>query len=224
MKAGERLALAGDHRPRWRRSLRRLLRLALTVIIVWGIGAVILSVVIVAYGETDRAERADVIIVLGAGIRMDGRPGPGLLRRATHAAILYEQGYADNVICAGGFPTRGVQRSEADACREVLEARGVPRAAIYLEESSRSTEENAVYSKIIMEENGWQRALVVSDPYHLLRANVIFNQAGVTHTSSPAVSPSLGQYAPSVIREVVALHWQVFKTVLNLPYSYVPWL
>jgi len=207
-------------RGRAKKWIRRLL----IVVGIWLGFAFVLSVIIVAYGETDHGQPADVIVVLGAGLRRDGTRGSALTRRATHAVILYEQGYADNIICSGGFPSQFIVRSEADACRELLVERGVPADAITLEEQSRSTEENAVYSKVIMEERGWQTAIVVSDPFHVFRADIIFSQFGITHTSSAGVSPPLAQYVPAVMREVVALHWQLIKTILNLPYTYVPWL
>ena len=204
--------------------IRKWLRRVVIVIGGWLILAFLLSVIVVAYGETERAAAAEVIVVLGAGLRRDGQPGPALIRRATHAALLYEQGYAPRIICSGGFPLRAIQRSEADACRAVLVERGVPAEAVVLEEQSRSTEENAVYTKELMDANGWQTAVVVSDPYHMFRAGIIFSQVGVNHTLSPGVSPPLAAYVPAVVREVVALHWQAFKTILNLPYTYVPWL
>ncbi len=203
---------------------RKWLRRVFILLIVWVVFAFLLSVLVVAYGETERADSADVIVVLGAGLRRDGQPGPALIRRATHAAILYAQGYAPRIICSGGFPLRTIPHSEAEACRDVLVERGVPSAAIVLEEQSRSTEENAVYTKAIMEANGWQTAVVVSDPYHMFRAGIIFAQVGVNHTLSAGVSPPLSAYVPAVAREVVALHWQLLKTILNLPYTYVPWL
>ena len=207
-----------------RRRAKKWIRRLLILFGIWLGIAFVLSVIIVAYGESEGTESADVIIVLGAGLRRDGQPGPAIRRRATHAAILYEQGYANQVICTGGYPMQFITRSEADACREVLMERGVPFEAIVLEEQSRSTEENAVYTKAIMDERGWQTAIVVSDPYHMLRSELIFSQVGMTINTSAGVSPPLGQYVPAVMREVVALHWQLIKTVLNLPYSYVPWL
>ena len=200
------------------------MRALLTVVGVWLIGCAAIALVIVVYGETERAEPADVIVVLGAGLRRNGEPGPALTRRVNHAAAVFEQGYAPAIICTGGYPQRGIQRSEADACRALLLAQGIPESAVFLEEQSRSTEENAVYTQAIMEENGWQSALVVSDGYHLLRAELIFSQVGIAHTTSPTVSPPFFTYVSSVAREVVALHWQAVKTILNLPYTYVPWL
>lgn len=201
----------------------RLTRVLLVLLLVWMLVCAALAAVVYVYSRSDGARDADVIIVLGAGLRRDGRPGPALWRRGERAAELYAEGYADHLICTGGFPLRQT-RSEADACREVLMANGVPEAAIVLEDRSRSTEENAAYSDAIMQANGWQTALVVSDGYHLLRAQWIFAQQGLDVTTSPARDPSFINHVTSIGREVVALHWQVLKTVLNLPVTYVPWL
>lgn len=191
---------------------------------VWLVIAGVLAAAVFVYAQTDRAEPSDVIIVLGAGLRRDGRPGPALIRRSARAAELWGQGYAENVICTGGYPLRST-RSEADACAELLRARGVPESAIVLEDRSRSTEENAFYARQIMDSNGWQTAIIVSDGYHLLRASWIFASTGIQATTSPAATtPPMMSYLYSIAREVVALHWQVFKTILNLPVSYVPWV
>jgi uncharacterized SAM-binding protein YcdF (DUF218 family) len=190
-------------------------------IAVWLLINVVLTVSVYVYGRTDRAETADVIVVLGSGLRRDNRPGPALVRRSTQAAELYAQGFASHVICTGGY-TVGRERSEADGCREVLEANGVPASAISLEARSRSTEENALYTQEIMTANGWETALLVSDGYHLLRAQWIFSDEGIAVSTSPASDPTRFSHVIATLREVVALNWQAFKTVFNLPFTYVP--
>ena len=54
-----------------------------------------------------------------------------------------------HVLCTGA-QADGYPRSEADACREVLMREGVPESAIWLEDESRSTEENAINSTQIL--------------------------------------------------------------------------
>jgi uncharacterized SAM-binding protein YcdF (DUF218 family) len=203
---------------------KRLLRILLIGAGVWLLIACALGLTVIAYAGTDRAETADVIVVLGAGLRRNGEPGPALTRRSVRAAELYAQGYAPAILCSGGYPLRSVPRSEAEGCRDVLIDHGVPPDAIWIEDQSRSTEENAVYTREIMTANGWDSALIVSDGYHLLRAGWIFQQLGIHASSSPASAPPTFNLLTSVAREVVALHWQVVKTILNLPFSYVPWL
>lgn len=205
--------------PRLSRRVRRAL---LLVVGVWFVGCCVLAVVVYGYGLTDRAQPADVIVVLGAGLEADLSPGPALTRRAVRAAELWHAGYAPQLICAGGYAT-WASRSEADGCAEVLRAHGVPAAAIVVEDASRSTEENAYYAHAIMNAHGWQTALVVSDGYHLLRATWIFSAQGITFSTATAAPPPFLALVVAVAREVVAFHWQVFSNLLGLPVTYVPW-
>lgn len=205
------------------RSLRqgRLGRLLLLAIVAWTWVVVVLAVVIDAFGRSDHAQPTDVIIVLGAGLRADNTPGPALTRRSAHAAELWKAGYAPFIICAGGKPGNRT-RSEADACAELLRGQGVPPEAILLEEESRSTEENAFECRRIMDERGWQTAIVISDKYHLFRALRLFHNAGIPVYTSPAgADPPPVEYLVFLAREIAAFHWQLFKEAFNLPVTYV---
>lgn len=191
------------------------------LVVVWFVFAAGLSVAIFANGRADHAEPSDVIVVLGSGLRRDNSPGPSLYRRTVKAADLYRQGIAPNVICTGGF-TEGHTRSEASACAALLMDYGVPEQAILLEERSRSTLENALYTREIMQSNGWQTAVVVSDGYHLLRAGWIFQMTGIDAVMSPAASnPPAFSLVTAIAREVLALHWQALISLFNLPVTYV---
>jgi uncharacterized SAM-binding protein YcdF (DUF218 family) len=206
------------------RISRRVRRIALIAFGIWLVFACVLGIAVFVYGQTDRAQPADVIIVLGAGLNRNLTPGTGLIRRAERGAELWKAGYAPAIICSGGY-ARWSTRSEADACAEVLRENGVPADAIILEEQSRSTEENALYSHEIMNARGWTTALVVSEGYHLLRASWIFSAEGINASFSPATEPTpFFNQIYSIAREIVALHWQVFKTVLGLPVRFVPWV
>jgi len=205
-----------------RKTWIKLMRILLMIGGIWLLVIVGLAGAVLVISQHDQAQTADVIIVLGSGLRRDNSPGPALVRRSRHAAALYAAGYAPVVICTGGR-TAGRTRSEADGCREVLEANGVAPSAIYLDENSRSTEENAYYTRPIMTANGWTTAILVSDGYHLLRAWWLFAQEGLTVYPSPVVG-DLGRLtlARAVVREIAALHWHVFKNALNLPVTYLP--
>jgi uncharacterized SAM-binding protein YcdF (DUF218 family) len=202
--------------------LRIFLRVFAISVIVWFFICCGLVTAVHFVGQMDRAQTADLIIVLGSGLRRDNEPGPSLIRRSQHAADLYRQGIAPFVLCTGGF-TAGRTRSEADGCRQVLEAEGVPPDAIVLEERSRSTQENALYAHEIMQANGWVTATLVSDGYHLLRAGWIFGDQGITTYPSPAPTrPRLSAYGSALLRELLAMHWQLLLNTFNLPFTYSP--
>lgn len=188
----------------------------------WLVGVAVLAIAIHSFGHNQRPQSADVIIVLGAGLRRDGRPGPALTRRTLLAAQLYREGYAPVLLCTGA-QADGYPRSEASACRDVLLAQGIPPQTITLEETSRSTEENALYARQIMDERGWARALIVSDSYHLLRARWLFDRQRIpaSFAAVPAEQIPPPVYTVSLAREIVAFHWLVFKDAFQLPMTYV---
>lgn len=199
-------------------------RLFGVLFLIWALVIVGLVLLIEAKGRTDEAQQADVIIVLGAGLARDGRPGYALTRRSSHAAELWHQGYADTILCTGG-QAPDQPRSEADACRDVLMWRDVPASAIVLEDRSRSTEENAIFSRPIVEANGWEDVILVSDSYHIFRAEILFRTRGIPAMLSPVPREAMrnhDSYTRAVTREIVALHWQVFKDFLGLPITHFP--
>lgn len=177
--------------------------LALMTLMLVG-GAAILALLIVRYGETDRAHPADVIVVLGGG-------DSGTARRAKHGAALYRAGYAPYILCTGGAAIPAGE-TEAERCAQVMAAQGVPAAAVWREEISHSTAENARATAALMAAQGWRDAVLVSDDFHLWRARWLFEQQGVRVYPSPAqrtTGPlSAGKELYAVLRELAAWSWQ----------------
>lgn len=204
----------------WRKRIKRtiLILLAVSILYLCSFASAIHIV-----GLIDHAENADVIIVLGAGLNRSGRPGWALTRRAEFGAELWQEGKAHIVICTGA-QAENYPRSEADACKELLLKNGVSESAIVMEDQSHSTEENALYSHEIMQQHGWETAILVSDSYHMLRAEWIFRQEGISAYTHPVpfnhiVYPL--SYPGSIFREIAAIHWQVFKQVFNIPVTHI---
>jgi uncharacterized SAM-binding protein YcdF (DUF218 family) len=183
---------------------------------------VVLGLYIYQYGQADRAAPADVIIILGAGARTNGAPSAAYSRRIRHGIALYAEGLAPYVLCTGGYTARRPV-SEARACADFARDLGVPESAILLEEISRSTEENAIEARRVMDELGLHTAILVSDNFHLLRAEWIFRDQGIPVALSPAqatVGPLYWRTALSnTAREVAALGWYALKGMLGLPHT-----
>ncbi len=183
-------------------------------------GAVLLAVL---FGDQNNARKSDVIIVLGAGLRRDGRPGDALWRRSLVAADAYHSGLASYIVCTGGT-SETQTRSEASGCRDILLEEGVPDSAIVLEEHSHSTEENAINTKAIMAARGWQDAILITDSFHMLRAGWIFSGVGVIHTRFPVPRSRvrLTWYTYSLVHEIAAIHWYALKGVLGIQVTDFP--
>ncbi|MDD9878411.1 MAG: YdcF family protein [Magnetovibrio sp.] len=144
----------------------------------------------------------DVIIVLGAAQAADGSPGPAIMRRVAHAAKLFHADQAPAVLMSGG-PTRFETPESHDmAFCGVLS--GVPEDAIHQEARSTRTLENAVYSQTIMAAEGWRRALLVTDAFHMPRALATFRAFGMDVDGAPAPISLSARTVLAYGRELVA--------------------
>lgn len=205
----------------WKR-LKPFIRVIAIVIAVWILVSMGLALRAHYFGQQRENQTADVIIVLGSGLRRDGSAGDALYRRTLWAAEAWQANRAPVVLCTGG-QSENQPHSEASVCREILIDRGVPETAIYLEDQSRSTEENAIYSKTILQANGWEQALLITDAFHMLRASWIFEDQAIAHYAYPVPSQRVRWHWYSYLlgREVIALQWQAFKEIFNLPVTHV---
>jgi uncharacterized SAM-binding protein YcdF (DUF218 family) len=137
-----------------------------------------------AYGQRDRAQPAQAIVVLGARVTAGGAPGLSLHARTLHAVKLYRWGLAPKIICTGGLGTYSL--TEAKAAALLAMRHGVPVSDILLEDESASTWENVRNTARICRAHGWHRLIVVSDPYHLWRVRRNFRAMGLEAFPSPA--------------------------------------
>jgi uncharacterized SAM-binding protein YcdF (DUF218 family) len=134
-------------------------------------------------GQGDQARPVDAIVVMGAA-NYDGRPSPLLRARLDHAVALYEEGLAPEIIVTGG-KLDGDRFTEAEASRRYLVDNGVPDEAILLESDGHSTWESLEGVAAIAADEGIERVLIVTDPYHSLRSRLIAQELGLTAYTSP---------------------------------------
>ena len=154
------------------------------------------------YAGVDETREADVAIVLGAAV-YGSEPSPVYMERINHAVLLYERGIVDKIIFTGGVAADNV-RSDAAVAGAYALRQGVAADDIFLEELSSITEENLRYAKVIMVEEGFSTALIVSDPLHMKRAMFLASDVGISAYSSPTKTTrylSLGTKIPFLARE-----------------------
>jgi len=163
----------------------------------------------------DETRSADVIIVLGAAVWPNEQPGPSLRARTERAIELYDDGYAAHLILSGGlgrFPPE-----EAEVMRRLAVQTGIPSEALVLDKKAHSTWESMVYAREIMQERGWDTALIVSDPFHMKRSLLMAEDIGLTAYASPALnSPTHNSLSRRVFytsREVLALWWYLVQRI-----------
>lgn len=167
----------------WKRpgGLRRLL-FALVGVLTCGVFG--LAWRVDRFGQREQAAPADAVVVLGARVLKGGVPSGALQARVEKAVELYQRGLAPRLVFSGGVGDH--PPSEAQVMRSLAVQWGVPAEACTLEEQSHSTEQNARYSAELLRSLGARRVVVVSDPYHLLRARQYFRLQGFEVSTSPA--------------------------------------
>ena len=133
---------------------------------------------------------ADAIVLLGGdvGIPVPPRTESQLQgNRPLHAFRLFEAGKAPLIIVTGGnvFPQEGFH-AEATYTKAILASWGVPDDVILTEIKSRNTRQNALYSHRILSAQGVDRILLVTNAFHMPRADAVFRQAGFEVVPSPS--------------------------------------
>jgi len=146
---------------------------------------------------------ADAAVVLGATVFRD-RPSPVFRERINHAISLYRQGVVENIIFTGGLAGND-RLAESEAAREYAITQGVPAERIFIETESSSTCHNLQGAKRIIEENGMDQVLIVSDPLHMRRTMWLAESIGLQALSSPTPTSryrSFDRKAAFLMREV----------------------
>lgn len=154
----------------------------------------------------DRAG-ADIVVVLGAA-QYDGEPSAVLSARLDHAARLWRSGVAPTIVTVGGRRD-GDAYTEAEAGRRYLTSYGIPQDAVVPVGEGGDTLESlrGVARRAGVE--GWNSAVIVSDPWHSLRARTMADDAGLRAWTSPTRSGPVVQtrqiQARYIARESAAL-------------------
>jgi len=157
--------------------------------------------------RTDDRSTADIVVVLGAA-QYDGRPSSILQARLDHAGRLYRQAVAPVVVTVGGRRT-GDNFTEAEAGRRYLVQAGLPAAAVVAVEAGADTLTSLQAVAAAAREHGWRSAVIVSDPWHSLRARTMARDAGLAARTSPTRSGPVVQtrqtQARYILRETAAM-------------------
>jgi uncharacterized SAM-binding protein YcdF (DUF218 family) len=151
-------------------------------------------------GRTDNRDRSDAIVVLGSA-QYNGRPSAILSARLDHAAALFKDGIAPRIITVGGR-AQGDRYSEAGAGEMYLEKYGVPSAAILPIEQGTDTLNSLTAAAKVFNSRGWHSAVLVTDPWHELRARQMFRDVGIKTASSPTRSGPAVQSRTTEVRYI----------------------
>ena len=131
----------------------------------------------------DARPTSDAIVVLGSA-QYNGRPSSIFAARLEHARALYRQGVAPVVVTVGGKKS-GDQFTEAEAGRDYLAREGIPRGHLLAVPEGVDTLQSMRDVAAVFRQHGWRSAVLVTDPWHVMRAERMADDSGIDAASSP---------------------------------------
>jgi uncharacterized SAM-binding protein YcdF (DUF218 family) len=156
------------------------------------VGAVVLAVGLVVVSTAtaiwwtarqDAEPRSDAIVVLGSA-QYNGVPSSIFEARLEHALTLWRDGVAPVVVTVGGKKS-GDEFTEAEAGRDYLRDAGIPDDDLVAVTDGVDTLESMRLVAAEFDQRGWSTAVLVTDPWHVMRAERMADDAGMQAASSP---------------------------------------
>lgn len=154
--------------------------------------------------RADERRPVDMVMVLGAA-QYHGEPSEVLEARLAQALELFQEGETQQIVTVGGRQV-GDTYTEAQVSREWLIEQGVPPNQVEALDVGKDTLGSVKAVAELGEQRGWDSALIVSDPWHSLRAKTMANDAGLRTWASPTRS------GPIVQTRLIQFHYILRET------------
>ena len=116
---------------------------------------------------------ADAVVVFAGGVGESGQAGGGYQERVKAAVDLYHAGFAPRLVFESGYV---FAFREAEIMRDLAVSQGVPEAAIVLETNGVNTYDDVIRVREVLKAQHWRRILLVSSPYHMRRAMLVWRK------------------------------------------------
>jgi len=158
----------------------------------------------------DSRPTSDAIVVLGSA-QYNGRPSSIFAARLAHAHQLYLAHVAPVIVTVGGKAT-GDRFTEAEAGRDYLAADGVPKTALLAVPKGDDTLESMRDVAAVFAGHHWHTAILVTDPWHAMRAQRMASDSGIDAVSSPT------RQGPAVATRTTQFKYILRETAAYLVY------
>jgi len=156
-------------------------------------------------------ETVDGIVVLGGGMEgainlaRGGYELNGAGDRFVEAAVLARRYPQAKIVVSGGVGTLLLEgEGDADSAPRLLTALGVAPERLILEDKSRNTYENAVFTKALVTPKPGETWLLVTSAFHMPRSKALFDKAGFPTVPWPADYRTSGREGISLFTDNTA--------------------
>ena len=182
-------------------TARSLRRFSLWCAVSLALYVVVTFAQVVLAGRQQLTSSAEAIVVLGAA-QYDGRPSPQLEGRLLTAIDLWNDGSAKYFIVTGGRQ-EGDRFTEAETSRNVALDSGVPDSNILFEDEGTTTWESLQGVAQIVQQYEISSVILVTDPYHAMRASLIAKRSGINVAGVAPVQDSVVSGFSSLRRHLI---------------------
>lgn len=162
-------------------DINKNLKISLSIIILFLFSTfLIFETIIISNTVNNKMEKADYLIVLGAGLR--GSTMSRMLSDRMEKSLEYLKLYPDTKVIVSGGQGPDENISEARAMKDFLIKKGIKEDNIIMEDKSTSTMENLIYSKEILgkEENIKNKKIsLITNGFHVFRAEFLAKRVGL---------------------------------------------
>lgn len=154
------------------------------------------------YASIESVELFPVAIVFGAGLNADSTPSDALMDRLTVAADLYERDLVDRLLVSGDNRTQDY--NEPDVMKQTLvDTFGISSDDIFADYAGRRTYDTCRRAHELW---GIERAVLITQGYHLYRAIWTCQALGIESGGTSATLQPYIKEIPFKIREIGAIY------------------
>ena len=186
------------------KNLHRLKKIVITTAMGLLAFFLLTELAIIYDGFTDEIRTADAALILGNKVNVDGTPSNQLRGRLDAGLALYNDGLVPKIVVSGGLGKEG--HAEGDAMATYLVERGVPAAAIIIDNEGRNTYLTARNFVPIAEAHDIDSVIIVSQFFHISRIRLILKKFGVENIGAVRSKSYHGRDCYSIVREFFAFY------------------
>ncbi len=207
-----------------RKKMKRVLQCFIVICIVgittvFGINIFVKSSVknkIISQESALKLKDVSCILVLGAGVKPDGKPSLMLKDRLDKAIELYKAKVAPKILMSGDHGTVGYD--EVDEMKNYAMKAGVPSKDIFMDHAGFSTYESMYRAKEIFQ---IKKMVIVTQEYHLYRALYDANKFDIEAFGIAANKVEYGGQSYRDLREIAARDKDFVVTILKTKPTYL---
>lgn len=187
--------------------MNKILKYSVFVILAWLLFHLFALLI---FGLSDNYYNSDAILVFGNKVEETGEPSDRLKSRLDRAISLYNEGMTEIIVVSGALGKEGFE--EAEVMKEYLMKNNIPKENIIVDNKGYTTYDTGKNFRDIAKQHDFHNVILVSQYYHLLRANLALKKFGISNIKhAKAIMPPEWRDFYSIPCEVVGYYAYLFK-------------